>query len=324
MKQEPKMINFKDLKHTVDYIVESSEHNEHFGVAYETATAMYMHNLTHSRFNKDPAHQDRMSSVNQKGTDAFGKLPSHLQKRALDSAKASAEAYIESLKKNHGIEPTDIAEVHHTSKGIDNLVGGKTDRIQNPHDIVVKTASGEMHGASLKATKGTLSNNGIGTFDKESAAHGMNTDVSGIWSSGKKKAGLEGLSVADVKSQRDTPEIKKHNTDTQNAAATHHSVTFNAANLSTQKKHLSYLMKGEKPAISYDYVNGEKGSSTPQEDLPHIKAIRNAKKFTATTSGIGTLKIHDDKGNHIATVEHRPSHGAFSGLQVNAKIGTVK
>ncbi|MFZ9472697.1 MAG: hypothetical protein ACO26H_03265 [Sediminibacterium sp.] len=309
----------------IDFLVEEKEnHNENFGVAYETATALHTHNSTGAKDNKDPEYRKRIEEVEKKGREAFNKLPDHLKKRAMEAAKSSSDEYIKSLEKNHGIKAKDVTEVHHTSKGIDEHVGEKTDRIQNPHDILVKTKGGKMHGASLKATQGTLSNNGIGTFDSQNAGH-IKTDVSSIWEKGKKKAGLEGKSGAEIKAARDDEKVKAINKETQAAAAKHHADQFNNASPENQRKHLKYIMKSEKPAIPYDYVNGEKKKSVPSNELEHAQSIEKSKGFHAhQEEGSNLVKIHDEHGKHIATVEHRPTHGAFSGIQVNTKIGSMK
>jgi hypothetical protein len=234
-------------------------------------------------------------------------------------------AYVDSLKKNHNIDPKDVHEVHHTSKGISHLTGKDSDRIQNPHDIVIKTKSGKLHGASLKATKGTLSNNGIGTIDKHGEKSGVKTNLSKIWDEGKKKAGLEGKSNKEIKDKRDDPKVKEINKETQAKAAQHHVQVFNSASAQQKKEHLRHIMKSGKPDVPYDYVNGEKGESTPSHELAHAKSIEKSKDFKASVEkGSNLVKIHDHEGNHLATVEHRPTHGAFSGIQLNTKIGTVK
>ena len=301
-----------------------SSSNEHFGVAYETAVALHLHNNTGSRTNMDPEHQKRMQEINKKGKEAFDKLPDNLKQRALESAKASADAYLKSLKDNHGIDAKDIVEVHHTSKGIDNLIHAKADRIQNPHDVVVKTKSGQLHGASLKATQGTLSNNGIGTVDSTSNNHGVELHLGKIWEKGKKKAGLEGKSGAEIKAVRDQPKVKEANKATQAEAASHHAQEFNKASTENQREHLRYLMKSGKPAVPYDYVNGEKGKAIPSDQLEHAQAINNSKKLEMRNEkGSNLVKVYGD-GKHLATIEHRPTHGAFNGIQVNTKIGSMK
>jgi hypothetical protein len=313
------MITFKT------FLVEEKEnHNENFGVAYETATALHTHNLTGAKDNKDPEYRKKIQDIEHKGKEAFNKLPDHLKKRAMESAKNSADEYVKSLKTNHKIDPKDVHEVHHTSKGIDEHVGQKTDRIQNPHDILVKTKQGKMHGASLKATQGTLSNNGIGTFDTQNAGH-IKTNVSDIWEKGKKKAGLAGKSGAEIKAVRDDEKVKAINKETQAAAAKHHADQFNKSTPESQRKHLKYIMKSEKPAIPYDYVNGEKKKSIPHDQLEHAQAIAKGKHFKAHVEPRSNLvKLYDHEGKHLATVEHRPTHGAFSGIQVNTKIGSMK
>jgi len=315
------------MKSFLNFIVEEVKENfnEHYGKAYEIATALHVHNMTGSKTNKDPEHQGRMQKLSKEGKESHDKLPQHLKERANKAAHASAVAYVESLKKNHGINPSDVHEVHHTSKGISHLTGKESDRIQNPHDIAIKTKNGQLHGASLKATKGTLSNNGIGTIDKHGEKSGVKTNLTKIWDEGKKKAGLEGKSNKEIKDKRDDPKVKEINKQTQAKAAQHHATVFNSASLQQKREHLRHIMKSGKPDVPYDYVSGEKGKSTPSHELPHAKSIEKSKHFTATVEkGSNLVKIHDREGNHLATVEHRPTHGAFSGIQLNTKIGTIK
>ena len=304
---------------------DSSKNNEHFGKAYEIATALHVHHQTGAKNNTDPKYVHKMEALRMAGEESFHKLPPHLQERVSATAKASADAYLHSLKHNHKIDPQDITHIHHTSKGIGHLTGAPSDRIQNPHDIVVQTKQGQMHGASLKATSGTLSNNSVGAVDRTGEKTGIKTNLQDIWAAGKKKAGLENLSGKEVKERRDDPKVKQINRETQYKAAQHHVQAFNAGNVEEQRKHLMHLMKTDTPNIPYDYVNGTKGSATPSNELPHAKSIAKSKSFSASVSGEGGLvKIHDHAGNHLATIEHRPTHGAFSGIQANVKIGTIK
>lgn len=312
------MLSFKE------FLTEAkgSSSNELYGRAYETGVALNLHKATGSLNNTSKDHQDRIKSIEDAHNDAITKLPEHLRQRALTSALNSSTAYLDSLKNHHGIHPEDIEEVHHTAKGIDHLVGEKTDRIQNPHDVVIKTKSGKLHGASLKATQGTLSNNGIGTVDK---IGGIGTKLKEIWDNGKEKIGLGKATTKEIKARRDEPEVKAANRETQSEAASHHAEQFNNASLEDKKHHLRYIMKSGSPAIPYDYVNGEKKKSIPSHLLDHAQAIESSGDFVAKAEPNSNLvKIHDDQGRHIATVEHRPTHGAFSGIQVNTKIGSMK
>lgn len=313
------MLSFKDF-----LLAESkaSSHNELYGRAYEIGTALHIHQNSGSRNNNDPEYKKQIEDLQQKHDHAFNQLPDHLKERAATSAQRSGAAYLHSLEHNHGIHPDSIHEVHHTSKGIDHLVGTKTDRIQNPHDVVVKTKDNKLHGASLKATQGTLSNNGIGTVDK---IGGIGTKLGEIWKKGKDKIGLGSATSTEVKARRNEPEVKAANKETQAEAANHHASQFNSSSVDTQRDHLRYIMKSGKPAIPYDYVNGEKGKSIPHHQLDHAQSIETSMSFHAKHEpGSNLVKIHDDQGRHLATVEHRPTHGAFSGIQVNTKIGSMK
>lgn len=299
---------------------EANEHNKAYGEAYETATVLHIHNNTGAKSNKDPAYQAKIKEVKRKHDAAMKSIPKHLQDKAKQAAKDSGTAYIHSLHANHGQKPADIGEVHHTHLGIDDHVGKKVDRAQNPHDLIVKGKKGFIHGASLKATAGTASNNPVKAFDKNS---GLKTNTSSIWEKAKKKAGLEGKTKDEIKKVRDKPHIVKANQETQRKAANHHSDAFNKSDLATQKKHVGFLLKAHSD-LPYDYVKGEKGgSATPHHMLPHIQALKKAKSLHSTVDN-NRVHIHDHQGNHIATIEHRTTHGSFSSPQANAKFGSMK
>ena len=302
---------------------ENSAHNSALGHAYETATALYLHHNSGSKHNPDPAHQKKMADMKDSFRSAMKKLPPEKRKTAKSYGKASAHAYLKSLKDNHGIHPKDVKEVHHTYAGIDKLVGKKVSQAQNPHDVAIKTHSGKIHGASLKYKSGTLSNSPVKSFDNISKAHGIHTDHHSIWQSGKKAAGLEGKTQKEVKSVRHLDHIKKANNETQKMSAEHHAAAFNKASHANQKKFLHHITKSN-PDVNYDYVVGSKGSAHPVNDHPIHKLIKGAKKFKAVHNGTNLVKIHDHDNKHVMTFEHRPTHGAFSSVQINGKYGTGK
>lgn len=297
-----------------------SAHNKNFGEAYETATVLHIHNNTAAKNNSDSKYQSKIEEVKKKHEASMAALPDHLKKRAEEAATHSGTAYIKSLKDNHNKSPEDIHEVHHTHGGIDEHVGKKVNRAMNPHDLIVKGKNGFTHGASLKATSGTASNNPVAAFDRNS---GLNTNLSHIWKKGAETAGVGSKSTKERKEVRHQPEIKEANKKVQAEAAQHHADTFNNASHDQKKEHLHFLLKS-KPDLPYDYVKGEKGgSATPHHELPHIKAINSSKELKATVHN-NVVKIHDEKGNHIASIEHRPSHGSFVSPQANAKFGNMK
>ena len=78
------------------------------------------------------------------------------------------------------------------------------------------------------------------------------------------------------------------------------------------------------PAVGYDYVLGDKGTSEPIENKKHTQLVNNAKDFNAETGVNGRVNIYDHNGNHIMHFEHRSAHGAFLSNQVNGKYGTGK
>ena len=309
----------------IQYLSESegNVHNEVMGRVYERATALHLHDNSGASKNSDPEYKQKIEKMRTDQEADKKLLPNNVRDTSISRGHASSEAYLKSLHKQ-GIEANDIHEVHHTSKGIDHLVGEKVDRSQNPHDVVIKTKKGTLHGASLKATSGTLSNNGVGSISKHGKHTGIAGNTSEIWEKGKKKAGLESLSKKQIKSMRDDPKVKSIYADTQKESAKHHMDTFNKATHANKIKHMEMLMKlGYHKSVPYDYVVGEKGTSESIEDKYHVHLLRSAKKLVATQKN-NRVHIHDENNNHILSIEHRSVHGAFSGNQVNAKLSAVK
>lgn len=308
-----------------NFLIEASEssQNTSMGAAYETATGLALHKMSGSINNNDPEHQKRISEMQKLHNESMEKLTPEKRNQVLDHANKSATSYLNSLKTNHGINPEDINEVHHTYAGIDNLLGRKVDRASNPHDIAIKTKDGQLHGASLKFKPGTLSNSTTNSYDNMANKYGINLNVSKVWNDAKEKAGLSGLSGKEVKSRRDEPEIKKANNEAQSLAAQHHSETFNNTEHEKNKKFLQDIMKSN-PDLDYDYVVGSKGTSEPVSSKAHYQLLNNSKSLRAEHTLGGVVKIYDQDNNHLISFEHRPTHGAFSSIQVNGKLGTLK
>lgn len=309
----------------VSFITESNEHNQTYGDAYEMGTILHLHNNTAAKTNNNPDYKAKITRMKAAHKQALDKLPPHLADRAKQASKDSANAYLESLHKNRGISSEHIHEIHHSNQGISNFVGRKVDRAANPHDLIVtgsKNGNKFIHGASLKATSGTASNNSVGAFAEASEDHGIDVNTHHVWAEGRKRAGLEGLSGNEIKARRDDPKVKDINNETQQVAAHDHASSFDVAHIDSQKKHLKFLLKAT-PDLDYDYVKGEKGgSSTPHNQLPHIKAIEQAKSFSTEVRN-NIVHFYNEKGEHIAKVEHRATHGAFSSPQANGKFGTM-
>ena len=321
------------MKSFFQFMVESDESalesanqkNSAYGEAYETATVIHLHNSTAAATNPDEKYQAKIKHVKQKHEAAMAKLPPNKQDQAVHLATKSSNAYMESLKEHEGIEPKHIREVHHTSQGISPHLNKNVDRASNPHDVLIKGVKDRKsfkHGASLKAKPGTASNNSIASFDKISKSHGIEANVSDHWDQGLKKAKLTGKTNAAKKEVRHDPKIKALNQETQRSAASSHTDEFNNATHSTKKKHLLHYLKAT-PDLPYHYVVGSKGSSVPIDKHPAVHAINKAKSLTSTISN-NVVHFHNEKGEHIASAEHRPTHGSFISPQVNFKFGSVK
>jgi hypothetical protein len=300
--------------------------NTTMGDAYEMGTVLHIHNNTAAKQNKDKAYVAKIADLKKKHKVAMSKLSPEKQADVQKKSEDSATAYLGSLAKHEGIKPEHIHEVHHTNLGISQHVGHDVVRADNPHDLIIKGKKGRskfLHGASLKATSGTASNNASASFERQAAAHGMATNTTKSWTEGKKKAGLAGKSAKEVKEVRKDPKVIAANQTAQQNAAAGHAAAFNKAKPAQQKEHILHFLKAH-PDVPYHYVVGEKGGkSTPIDQHPAVAALNKAKKITATVKN-NNVHFHDERGNHIATAEHRTTHGAFSSPQTNFKFGSVK
>ena len=268
--------------------------NKAFADAFEAYTAYRVHQMaTHN--NDDPAHKQRISHIHNSFNEAAAKIPIHLKERAKTLGERAANAYMSSLQRQ-GITNDDIEEVHWTNKGISGAIGRSVDRRNNPHDIMIKYKKSDgthaWHGASLKASEGTASNNGLEAFDTHSVFNGNNTNLQRAWT-GQKNGQV---------------------------AAQHHVTMFNSGTLEDKKNHLHYLLKS-RPDVSYHYVIADQGKSTPIEDHPVIKAINAAENIRAVHKGTN-VHFYDQDGKHLAMVEHRRPGKARS-PQANAKFGNL-
>jgi len=295
--------------------------NTHMARVYERATALLLHDHTGAKHNKDKNYQAKIKALKAEHLKDMEGLPPKVLNAAIEAAHRSSNAYMESLKNNHGIDLNKIHEVHHT--GTETL----GDKDQNPHDVIIKYRDGnkeKMHGASLKKTQGTLSNNTTKSFAEKNRENGIGQNIPAIWEKGRKKVGFSGKSVKETKPRRTEEGVVSQYKKTQIESAKHHADSFNAATHDKKKNSLLTTMKlNYNRAVPYDYVSAEKGKATPVEDMAHAKALHAAKSLHATQSG-NLVHIHDDKGQHLLTYEHRSTHGPFHSDQVNAKLGTLK
>lgn len=304
-----------------------SSFNEVMGRVYERATVMGVHNGTGAAKSKDKEYLAKIAELQKKQAADLKLLPPKIRDSALKAAESSSAAYLKSLKENHGVDPKQITEVHHTNKGIGGLIGRNVATRDNPHDLVVRIGAGKnsrLHGASLKKTQGTLGNNSHVQFSAHGKEVGIGHDVANIWNAGLAKAKLDKLSKAELKARRGDKKVVDAYKKTQQQAIKHHTESFNAASTEMQRKHLRHLMKlNHDPDVPYDYVNGERGYAKPVEQLDHAKAVMDSQRFAAVSRGTST-HIYDDQGRHVLTVEHRATHGPFSSMQANAKLGSLK
>jgi len=153
-------------------------------------------------------------------------------------------------------------------------------------------------------------------------------NMTDIWNKGYRDT-VGDMPKKEVKEIRERPDVVDGYLKTRDEVLKHYQNQFNnpegdtpEEKLANQKKHLDYLMKSN-PDMNYDYTNAEKGYSKPVSELEHVKAMKAAKSFSTTTTG-SMMHIYDHEGRHILSVEHRATHGPWSSIQVNAKLGTMK
>lgn len=325
------LLEAKKIEEPLDAGEAGNASNSALGNAFESLFALRMHELTGSRNNNDPEHIKRIESIRKTHEESLPKVSEKKRSILAERTEKGVKAYLESLKRQ-GVNPEDIIEVHHTNNGIDRLVGRKVRRSQNPHDVTIRLNKShpngfgpnkDLLGPSLKFTAGTASNNGVIELDKVSREeHGIDLGMNDTWDEGKVAAGIKGKPVKEIKKIRDNPKIERAYQETRGRVLSNYQKSFMDAPLENQKKHLGYLMKAHYDA-PYEYVNAEKGYSTPIEELPQMKAMKNAQGFTARLTPT-TMHVYDHEGNHILAIEHRATHGPWSSIQVNAKYGTMQ
>lgn len=302
---------------------EASKLNTTLGAAYETAVALHLHHNSASARNTDPAHVARIRKIQQNHDAQMSKLPEDKQRLVKKYAAASGNAYLKSLKKE-GISSEHIHEVHHTAGNISNTVGRSLSNRDNPHDVMIKVKSKNntmWHGASLKFKKGTLANLSNNSFDSIAKSNGIKKiNTSGIWAEHKKNAGLSGMSIAQMKDKRKDTNIIQKNKTAQEEVGNHVASVLNNAKHEHAKAFLQEILKS-KPDVPYHYVVGHTGTSESINDIHHYRLLNNAKKLNFEHTGGGKVKVTDHDGNHIATIENRPTHGPFISTQVNVKLG---
>lgn len=315
--------------------------NTMYADAYEMNTALHLHDNSAASKNEDQAYQAKMAELRQKRDEVEKKLgaldPTRVslaRKAALDSATA----YMDSLSRQ-GVKPNMIQTVHHTNKGISDFLGRKVDRKSNPHDIMITHTNTKVnngiHGTSLKATQGTASNTPIESFDRDS---GIGTNLKGVWEKHLRKLGFvdekgKGRQLPifksgdprkpQLKALQARPDVIQAYAAAVGNATQHHATSFNNAEMDARRQHLLKVLKLN-PDVPYDLTKGEKGgSSVPHTELPHFDAINNATNLYAVPGG-GSTHFYDQDHRHIASVEHRATHGTFSALQANGKLGTLR
>lgn len=309
---------------TEEMLLEDSSGNTPLGLAYELSTALHVHDNSSARHNSDDHYRTMIESKRKLLKQTLARLPPDKRKKAVEGGRISGSTYLEQLR-NSGINTEkDVHEVHHTPVGIGHILGKDVDQRENPHDVMIKLKgphkagygpNKDLHGTSLKLTSGTVSNNGIGQFDK---LGGIGTNITDVWDKARGK----------VKPTDSEDKIKDLYKKTRAAVANHHAETFNGSPLKAQKNHLRYLMRA-RPDMPYAYNVAETRKSMMIHDHPAVKAMEKAKQLRAETKN-GITHIYDQDNNHLLSVEHRRTHSGDErnplgkSIQANAKFGKIK
>ena len=128
---------------------------------YERRAVQRLHHLTGATNDISKTQQEYKNYVN--GTGGIDKPVAHTDDKIhynIASADHSAKIFLKGLKESHGLNPEDIAEVHHCAKEGDiESLGRKKGKVgpheeisrpNHPHDLAVVTKDGDIIGASLK------------------------------------------------------------------------------------------------------------------------------------------------------------------------------
>jgi len=298
---------------------------------FEALTALHIHENSSAKNNMDKNYQEKIKTLK----DRISSNETHLNKEQIEDniekSKKSANSYMDSLDRNHGIRKEDIVESHHTPHGISHVIGREVDRKSNPHDLLIKTKTGRYHGSSLKRGSATESNFGVGKISRhhEHEANPKNRILSGlsdIWAKGKKKSKFEkNPDKKGLKLWQARKEVINVHHDTMKDAAEHHASSFNSAEHEVQKKHIKHLLKGD-PDVPYDRTSAVTGASIPHNKTRSASTLSKATKFNAESRGNIThfYAVEGDTKHHIASAEHRSTHGPFKSMQVNVKVKETK
>jgi hypothetical protein len=298
---------------------------------FEALAALHIHENTAAKNNQDKNYHEKIKVLKERINKNAALLDKDQIEDNAERSKRAANSYMDSLERNHGIKKEDIIESHHTPHGISHIIGREVDRKSNPHDILIKTKTNRYHGSSLKRGSATESNFGVSKISKhhEHESDPKNRILSGlsdIWNKGKQKAKFTKLDKKGLKLWQARKDVIKIHQDTQREAADHHASSFNSANHETQKKHIKHLLKGE-PDIPYDRTSAVTGASIPHNKTRSAITLSKAKKFHAESrNNITHIYALDDtdKKIHVASVEHRSTHGPFKSMQANVKVKETK
>lgn len=297
---------------------------------FEALTTLHIHENSAAKNNMDKNYRDKVATLKERiHTNA-----QHLNKDQIEDnterSKKAGNSYLDSLDRNHGIRKEDIVESHHTPHGISHVIGREVDRKSNPHDLLIKTKTGRYHGSSLKRGSATESNFGVGKISRhhEHEANPKNrilSELSDIWAKGKEKAKFKNLDKKGLKLWQARKEVINIHQDTMKEAANHHVSSFNSAEHEVQRKHIKHLLKGD-PDVPYDRTSAITGTSIPHNKTRSSMTLSKASKFHAESRGNIThfYAVDEDTKHHIASVEHRSTHGPFKSMQVNVKVKESK
>jgi len=324
---------FADYKKSLQesyLLTEANEDNDAKATAYEARVAMHIHDKTAAKDNNDPKFRDAHAETVARYHDRMSRLKPKDHEEVEKAAKTSANSYLKSLKANHGINPDDIHEIHHTAKGIDKHVGKKVNQLQNPHDVLIKTKDGKMHGSSLKmSTKSpTVNNSTMKTADDMMKDAGMQGNAHDMWTAEKENRGYDKMTTKDLKAHmKSDPDLREKerldHLEHRSKIAKTQADNFNAGTHEQKRKFLDGLTKSN-PDLDYDYTAGDKDYSTPINKHPAIAKIKAAKSLTAVHNGSSSYAIQDHEGNQLFHMDYRTNHGPWVGPVATGKFGNLK
>lgn len=299
-------------------LYKANRNNHNVALAFELATVLLLHESSGAVNNPDLNYIKLNQSYYEYYNRVAERLPFFKLNVITNRARKAFLAYASSLMKNHGITLSNISEVYHTPNGISEFCSDSL-HDKNPHDLIIKTYCGRVHGASLKYSSGTLRNQTANSFDDFSNRNNIATNIKDVWDHWKCRLGIDHMTRREINDIRHHEDIVFGNKQAKIESALHHKLVIDSSNSDDVIRFVRSIIN--KYTLEYDYVIASKCVSTPINNHP-ITMLLNDLTRVNTVLKTNRVLILDQDNKHLFTFEHRPTHGPFNSIQVNTKYGS--